>query len=201
MGLPPYMRAQITGLGVIVGVNLPLPNIESGAFVMFNLSFYAGVQLDFTGQPMQVTFGFANPAQHFTMTYAFLGGGGFVDLTFTPSKALTNMDIAGALEAGAMLALDFGVASGEVHAFAGFYMNLTQGDCQLAGYYRCGGDFDVLGLISASIEFTMALAYEDRGGTAWLSGECDVVVDVSVLFFSTSVSLRMHHDFCGSSAN
>lgn len=202
MGLPPYMRAQITGAGVIVGVNLPIPDIESGAFVMMNLSFYAGVQLDFTGQPMQVTFGFANPSQHFVMTYAFLGGGGFIDLTFTPSKALTNMDISGALEAGAMLALDFGgLASGEVHAFAGFYMNLSSNDCVLSGYFRCGGDFEVLGLISASIEFTMSLTYEDRGGTAWLSGECDMVVDVSVLFFSTSVSLRMHHDFCGSSAD
>jgi hypothetical protein len=201
MGLPPYMRAQIIGLGVIVGVNLPFPDIETGAFVMMNLSFYAGVQLDFTGQPMQVTFGFANPSQHFVMIYAFLGGGGFIDLTFTPSKTLANMDIAGALEAGAMLAVDFGVASGEVHAFAGFYMNLSSTDCVLSGYFRCGGDFEVLGLISASIEFTMSLTYEDRGGTAWLSGECDVVVDVSVLFFSTSVSLSMHHDFCGSSTD
>jgi hypothetical protein len=201
MGLPPELRTQITGLGAIIGVNLPLPNIESGAFVMMNLSLYAGVQLDFTGQPLQVSFGFASPTQHFTMTYAFLGGGGFADLTFTPSNALASMDVAAALEAGAMLALDFGVADGEVHAFAGFYMALTQDDCQLSGYYRCGGTFNVLGLISASIEFTMSLTYEDRGGTAWLSGECDVVVDVSVLFFSTSVELRMHHDFCGSSSD
>ena len=202
MGLPDYMRVQLTGLGVLIGVNLPLPDIEVGAFDMMNLNLSAGVQLDFTGQPMQVSFGFANPSQHFVVTYFFLGGGGFIDLTFTPSAGLTNVDVAAALELGAMLALDFGVADGEVHAFAGFYLNQSPNDCVLSGYYRCGGSLEVLGLISVSVEFTMSLTYENRGGTAWLSGDCDLVIDVDILFvIDTSVSLDMHHDFCGTSAS
>jgi hypothetical protein len=202
MGLPDYMRVQLTGLGVLVGINLPLPDIEVGAFDMMNLNLSAGVQLDFTGQPMQVSFGFANPSQHFVVTYFFLGGGGFIDLTFTPSAGLTNVDVAAALELGAMLALDFGVADGEVHAFAGFYLSQSPNDCVLSGYYRCGGSLEVLGLISVSVEFTMSLTYENRGGTAWLSGDCDLVIDVDILFvIDTSVSLDMHHDFCGTSAN
>lgn len=195
------LTAQINDLGVTIGTNLALPDIESGLFELVNLSLYTGVHLDFTGAPLQVTFGFASPEQHFTATYDFLGGGGFVDLTFTPFANTQGMEVSAAIELGAMAALDFGVASGEAHVFAGIYMRLADHDFQLSGYYRSGGELDILGLISASVEFTLVLTYEDRGGDAWLSGECDIVIDVSVLFFSTSVSLDMHHDFSGSSAN
>jgi hypothetical protein len=201
INLGDVLTAQINDLGVTIGTNLALPEIESGLFDLVNLSLYTGVHLDFTGAPLQVTFGFASPEQHFTATYDFLGGGGFVDLTFTPFGDTQGMEVSAAIELGAMVALDFGVASGEAHVFAGFYMRLADHDFQLSGYYRSGGELDVLGLISASVEFTLALSYEDRGGQAWLSGECDIVIDVSVLFFSTSVSLDMHHDFAGSSAS
>jgi hypothetical protein len=112
------------------------------------------VKLDFTGGPLRVQFGFASPNQHFTMTYLFLGGGGFVNLEFAPwaATAKLGMAVTAALEAGAMAALDFGfVAHGEVHIFAGVYMSLRPNDLLLSGYFRAGGEFDVLGLISASM--------------------------------------------------
>ncbi len=200
LGLPPEMVAQITGLGVIVGLNILIPTKPCGAFNIVGLSVYTAIKLDFTGKPLRVIFGFANPNQHFTMTYLFLGGGGFINFEFTPSDT-TTMAVTAALEFGAMAALDFGVASGEVHIFGGFYMSLRPNDLLLSGYYRAGGDFNVLGLISASLEFVMALSYEDRGGQAWLSGDCELDVDVHVLFFSASVPLHMHHDFSGTSGS
>jgi hypothetical protein len=193
------VTAEVNDLGITIGTILPVPDIETGLFDVINLNIYTGVHLDFTGAPLRVTFGFATPNQRFEAIYDFLGGGGFIDLTFTPFANTQGMEVSAAIELGAMVALDFGVASGEAHAFAGIYMRLADHDFQLTGYFRCGGELDILGLISASEEFTLALTYEDRGGTAWLSGECDLVIDVNVLFFSTSVSLDMHHDFSGRS--
>jgi hypothetical protein len=201
LDLPPEMVVQIQGLSAIVGLNIQLPEIACGAFNIVDLSVYTAIKLDFQGNPLRVIFGFANPNQHFTMTYLFLGGGGFVNFEFTPTANTTDMAVSAALEFGAMAALDFGVADGEVHIFGGFYMSLRPNDVLLSGYYRAGGEFDVLGLISASIEFLMSLNYEDRGGQAWLSGDCEVDIDVHVLFFSESVSLHMHHDFSGRSGS
>jgi hypothetical protein len=200
LDLPPEMVVQITGLSVIVGLNILIPAEPCGAFNIVGLSVFTAIKLDFMGNPLRVIFGFANPNQRFTMTYLFLGGGGFINLEFTPSDT-TTMAVTAALEFGAMAALDFGVADGEVHIFGGFYMSLRPNDLLLSGYYRAGGDFNVLGLISASLEFVMALSYEDRGGQAWLSGDCELDVDVHVLFFSASVSLHMHHDFSGRSGS
>ena len=201
LDLPPEMVVQIQGLTAIIGLNIQLPTVPCGAFNIVGLSVYTAIKLDFTGKPLRVIFGFANPNQHFTMTYLFLGGGGFVNLEFTPTAGTPDMAVSAALEFGAMAALDFGVAQGEVHIFGGFYMSLRPNDLLLSGYYRAGGEFDVLGLISASIEFIMSLNYENRGGQAWLSGDCEVDIDVHVLFFSASVSLHMHHDFSGSSGS
>jgi hypothetical protein len=47
----------------------------------------------------------------------------------------------------------------------------------------------------------MSLSYENRGGEAWLSGDCEIDIDVHVLFFSETVPLHMHHDFSGKSSS
>ncbi|HEY4951701.1 MAG TPA: hypothetical protein VIH88_15300 [Candidatus Acidoferrales bacterium] len=203
--LPLGLNVQQLGTGLIIGVDLPIPSIESGLFLLTGLALHCGVHLDFTGQPLRLVFGFASPNQHFIVAYALLGGGGFIQLEVTPtatdSQQTTGMIVTGAIELGAVAELDFGVASGEAHVFAGFYFSLQQDYTLLSGYLRAGGELDVLGLISVCVEFLMSLTYEDRGGQAWLSGECDVSVEVDVLFFSESVSLRLHHDFSGNSAN
>jgi hypothetical protein len=203
--LPFGLTVQQLALGVVISVDLPIPSIESGLFLLTGLSLHCGVHLDFTGQPLRLIFGFASPNQHFIVAYAFLGGGGFLQLEVTPtatqSQQTTGMIVTGAIELGAVVALDFGVASGEAHVFAGFYFSLQQDYTLLSGYLRAGGELDVLGLISVCVEFLMSLTYEDRGGQAWLSGECDVTVEVDVLFFSESVSLRLHHDFSGNSSD
>jgi hypothetical protein len=201
IGLPPELVVQLTGLSLVVGLNIAIPGIPCGAFDMTGLSVYSAVKLSFLGDPLRVIFGFAMPNQHFIMTYLFLGGGGFVNLEFCPTRDTTGMVVTGALEAGAMIYLDFGVAEGEVHVFAGFYMSIRPNDVLLSGYYRAGGEFDVLGLISASVELIMSLSYENRGGSAWLSGDCEVDIDVHILFFSATAKLHMHHDFCGRSGD
>ena len=79
---------------------------------------------------------------------------------------------------------------------------MTGDELDLGGYLRAGGDLDVLDLISVSVEFSMSLTYEDRGGTAWLVGECDITVDVDIfMVIDTSVDIRMYKEFSNGSAS
>jgi hypothetical protein len=202
IALPGGLSVQQTADGVSVAFSLAVPSIESGAFLMSNLSLYSGVALDFTGQAIKVNFGFADPNHHFVMTYTVFGGGGYLDFQFSPQRGLSAFDISGALEFGAEAALDFGVASGDLYIFGGFLFNMTGDELDLGGYLRAGGDLNVLDLITASVEFSMSLAYENRSGTAWLVGECDITVDVDIAWvIDVSVDLRLHREFCNTSAN
>jgi hypothetical protein len=202
ISLPDDLSVQQTPGGVSIGYDLSLPSIETGAFMLSNLSLNSGVALDFTGGAIRVLFGFADPNQHFIMTYTIFGGGGYLGFSFAPTLGKSSFDISGALEFGAEAALDFGVASGDLYVFGGFLFNMTGDELDLGGYLRAGGDLDVLDLISVSVEFSMSLTYEDRGGTAWLVGECDITVDVDILLvIDTSVDIRMYKEFSNASAN
>jgi hypothetical protein len=200
--LPLNLSVQQTSTGISLAYDFSLPSIETGAFTLSNLSLNSGVALDFTGRAIQVLFGFADPNQHFLMTYTIFGGGGYLDFSFSPLLGVSAFDISGALEFGAEAALDFGVASGDLYVFGGFLFNMTGDELDLGGYLRAGGDLNVLDLITASVEFSLSLTYENRGGTAWLVGECDLTVDVDIfMVIDTSVDIRMHREFSNSQAN
>ncbi|MGA2538334.1 MAG: hypothetical protein ABSF53_20150 [Terracidiphilus sp.] len=202
ISLPGGLSIQQTSTGVSLAYDFSLPAIETGAFTLSNLSLNSGVSLDFTGGAIHVLFGFADPNQHFLMTYTIFGGGGYIDFSFAPQRGVSAFDINGALEFGAEAALDFGVASGDLYIFGGFLFNMTGDELDLGGYVRAGGDLNVLDLITASVEFSLALSYENRGGTAWLVGECDITVDVDIfMVIDTSVDIRMHKEFSNASAS
>jgi hypothetical protein len=198
--LPGGLTVQQQDAGVTVGFNISLPAIESGAFTLTNVSLYSGVSLNFLGGAILIDFGFADPNQHFLMAYTIFGGGGYIDFSFAPLSGANAFDINGALEFGAVAALDFGVASGDLYVFGGFLFNITGDELDLGGYLRAGGDLNVLDLITVSVEFSMSLTYENRNGEAWLIGECDLTVEVDVLFFSESVDIRLHREFSGNQA-
>lgn len=96
-----------------------------------------------------------------------------------------------------MAELNLGVAHGGVHFFGGFYFDSQPQAAMLRGYLRAGGKLNILGLISMSLEFMLGLAYENRGGEAWLVGECSLAVEIDILFFSVTVDLRMRREFSG----
>ena len=60
---------------------------------------------------------------------------------------------------------------------------------------RASGALEVLGMITVSVEFYLALNYEPP--RVW--GEASVTVEVEVLFFSASVSLSVRREFAGGS--
>jgi hypothetical protein len=79
---------------------------------------------------------------------------------------------------------------------AGVYLKLdfVSKESQLTGYLRAGGSLDVLGLISASVEFYLGFTYY-FGPPCKIAGEATVTIEVHVLFFSASVHASLRREF------
>lgn len=192
---PPYVDVSPTGIKA--GYTLALPNLQMGAFTLSNISLGAEVNLPFTGGPLTFGFRFCERQQPFTLTISCLGGGGFFGL---------ELDLHGlrmieaALEFGAAVSINLGVASGSVSIMAGIYfkMEIVDGEnnTQLTGYVRINGSVSVLGLITASLELYLALTWLIDKKKAY--GEATLKIKVEVLFFSATVTVKAKKTFAGS---
>jgi hypothetical protein len=93
-----------------------------------------------------------------------------------------------ALEFGAFVAVDFVIASGEVHALGGVRFALERGGTvTLTGYLRIGGCVEVLGLISVSIELCLSMTYNSQRRA--LVGRATLVIEIDLTLWSDSVEL------------
>jgi hypothetical protein len=191
---PPFL--DVSTEGISAGFTIALPNVAIGVFSLTNISLGADVRVPFLGQVVSVGFNFCTRERPFCLAVAFLGGGGFIGLRLSPEGMVL---LEGAFEFGAVVALDFGVASGSVSVMAGIYFKIEGSEGQLTGYLRIRGEVDVLSLISASIELYLALEYftaDDK-----LVGEASLKITVEVLFFSGSVTVRARRTFAGSNGD
>jgi hypothetical protein len=191
---PPFLAVSTEG--VTAGFTIGLPNVAIGVFSLTNLSLNADTRIPFLGKSVTVGFSFCTRERPFTLAVAFLGGGGFFGIRLSP-QGLEVLEMS--LEFGAIVALDFGVASGSVSAMAGIYIRLEGKAGSLAGYFRVRGEVDVLSLISACIELYMALTYEFDTGK--MIGKATISVTVKVLFFSGSVQISAERKFAGSNGD
>jgi hypothetical protein len=84
----------------------------------------------------------------------------------------------------------------------GFYFQKAGAGFELTGYFRASGSLSVLGIISVSLEFYLALTYTSKGGggahAGAMWGQASLTVKIEILFFSTSVSVKMERKFAGS---
>lgn len=201
---------DVTSEGIVASFTLPIPNIAVGIFSLENMSLSAQFKLPFIGEPMSIFFGFCSREAPFVLTVAFLGGGGYFGITayadaaelFTEGLSrppVKSTRLEAALEFGASLSMDIGVASGSITVVAGVYFSIEFEDGQrnglLRGYFRMRGEVSVLGLINASIELRMELEYEFE--TKKLVGRAVIEVEVSVLCFSASVKIEVERKFSG----
>ena len=197
---PPAL--SITEKGVDASFSMALPNLTLGVMSLTNLSLGAGFTVPFIGQPVAVRFNFCTRDQPFNLTVSFLGGGGFFGIVIDPHGVQL---LEASFEFGACLAVDFAVASGSVHVMAGIYFRIgklegsSDESAQLTGYLRMGGEVDVLGLISASIELYLALNYFPDSGKC--EGEATITVEISLFIFSASVGIHAKRSFAGSNGD
>lgn len=188
---PPFLEVDTTGLRA--GFTLPIPSVSVGVFNLSNISLGADVQVPFLGESISFGFDFCTRERPFNLSVMCIGGGGWFGIRLTP-KGLDILELG--LEAGVMLAVDFGVASGSISASIGVYMRLEAEKGLLAAYFRLRGEVDVLGLISASIELYLELTYHFESGK--LVGSASLTIEVSVLCFSGSVTISVTKQFAGS---
>ncbi|MCA2207443.1 hypothetical protein [Nocardia rosealba] len=176
---------DVSARGITVRYALPLPPVTAGAFVMRNIALTSAVDIPFDGRPVGFTFGFASRANPFQLAVMMFGGGGYLEMQLD-GDGLRRFEAA--LEFGAFVAVDFVVASGEVHALGGVRFTLeSDGAVTLCGYLRIGGCVEVLGLISVSIELCLSLTYRSERNA--LVGRATLVIEVDLTLWSDSVEI------------
>ncbi len=190
---PPSIDVDTTGIKI--SFDLAIPTISVGVFAITNISLGAALQLPFLGDSMLFKFEFCKADSPFHVTYMMLGGGGYFGLTLS----LNGIEkIEAAIEIGAELALDFGVASGSVSIFAGIYFSIESDVVTLKGYVKIHGEVDVLGLISASITLEMTITYISTGK---LYGTATLTIEIHLFIFSGSVDITVEKYFKGSAGD
>jgi hypothetical protein len=171
--------------GIAVRYSLPIPAIASGVFVMRNMTFTAVIEVPFDGKPVSVSLAFASRTNPFQLAVMMFGGAGYIELALD-RDGLQRFEAS--LEFGAFFAVDFVVASGEVHALGGVRFVLERGGAvTIAGYLRIGGCVEVLGLLSVSIELCLTLSYRSERNA--LVGRATLVIEIDLTLWSDSVEL------------
>ncbi len=189
---------SLSPTGIAASYSLALPSIEVGVAAVQNITLNAGFNLPFTGTPPSVKFGFSQRHDPFCITVSMLGGGGFFALAIDAEGV---RELEAALEVGASASINLGVASGGVSIFAGFYFSWQANPekrVYFEGYVRIEGHLSVLGLISVTLTFHLSLAFEKTPGKTRLFGQASLKVEIEILFFSTSVTVKVERQFAGS---
>jgi hypothetical protein len=190
-------------VSVSASYRLDIPKFSLGAFNFENMSLATSLRLPFRDEPLEARLGISERRYPFLVTVSFLGGGGFFGLGVR-SNGDFNVEVA--IEAGGKLGIDVGVAKGSIYALCGIYFALGSGETassvQLSGYVRAGGSVDVLSIATVSIEFYIALTYQERESEglteSYVAGEASVRACIEMAFWSKCVSFSVYREFAGS---
>lgn len=183
---------DVTPDGIRSNFSLSVPSVAVGVFALQNVSLGAGFAIPFTAGALTVSFNFCTREEPFLLTVSMFGGGGYLELTVDPAGV---QRLEAALEFGASVAIDLGVAQGGVEVMAGIYFaDETGKGATLSGYFRLCGNMSVLGLISASIELELRFTYQNGKAT----GRAEIEVEIDIFLFSFSVTVECERRIAGS---
>lgn len=179
--------------GINASYSVSIPSIGLGVFALENLSLGGSLNIPFTGQPVRLEVDFCSRDNPFILAIYIFAGGGWLGIRLG-ADGIELVEVG--LEFGASVSLDLGVASGGVSVMAGIYFALGSDSVTLTGFFKASGNLEVLGIISISIVFYLALTYQNPPSAAY--GTASVSVTVSVLCFSASVTLTVTKQIAGS---
>ncbi|MEU5291346.1 hypothetical protein [Streptomyces umbrinus] len=183
---------EVTRSGITANYSMPLPSAAVGVFSLENIALSASLQVPFIGGTLEVGFAFCRREAPFRLTVSMLGGGGYFGIVLSADRIKV---LEAALEFGAAVSLNFGVASGSLSVMAGVYFRLDiECGVKLVGYLRARGEVDVLGLVSASIELYLEIGYSE----GYAVGRATLTISIEIGFFSESVEITCEKRFAGS---
>jgi hypothetical protein len=191
---------ELEPTGITAQFSVPIPTLAVGIFAISNISFNAGVTIPFSGAPVRTRFGFSDRANPFQLQIAMFAGGGFFELAVGADGVEL---LEAALEFGASVSFNIGVASGGVHVMAGIYFKFGKEEhegkeletCVLTGFLRMGGEVEVLDIISLSIELYLAFTYEKIGEKEEVIGQATLKLEVHVFIFSATIETTIERSF------
>ncbi|CCK24469.1 hypothetical protein BN159_0090 [Streptomyces davaonensis JCM 4913] len=191
-------HVETTAVAIRATYTIAVPTLAMGVFSVQNLAIRTGLTLSLEQRPIEIDFAFAHRERPFLVTVGPFGGGGYLELGVSAGKTDGGLQrFVGGIEFGACVALDFGVATGEVHVFGGVVFVKQGSGIEITGYLRIGGSVSVLGLIRVSVELTLSLTYDVERNV--LHGSARLVISVDLTFWSTSVTLECRKSFAGPS--
>ncbi len=192
---------------VDVATDIALPGFGIGVFSLTNLRFGMGVDIPFGGSdPVTTTLSLGTRDNPFTLTIMGIGGFGSLEIEAAPHPAgLVRIEvIVGVI---IEIAIDVVVAKGSLSA--GFslalevekknVLNSATGqqeevdEVTVTAALDCVGEVEVLGLITITIEFLLALEYQVNNKL--LIGTARVTVEVDVAIAKKSVSFGVRQEF------
>jgi hypothetical protein len=171
--------------GIRAAYGFSLPSVSAAAFLLRNVTIGIAVEVPFSGRPVTTSLNLATREDPFNLTVLAFGGGGYLDIQIAGTE-LSRLEMS--MNFGAFLAVDFVVASAEVHAFGG--VNLTigpSGSVTFEAFIRIGGSVEILGLVSVAVELLVALTYHELDNR--LVGRAKLVIEIDLTLFSESVEI------------
>ena len=187
---------DLTPTGVTAGLSLSLPSGGIGVFSIENISFGASLTIPFTGDPVRLRLNFSSREDPFLVSVSLIGGGGY----FLIGLGADGVEmLEAAIDLGANVSIDLGVASGNIHILFGLAFTWVQAlpdtggpGVTLTAYLKYGGSLEVLGLITVSVELYLGLSYTTN---KTIAGEASLTVEIDILFFSKSVKIDVRKEF------
>jgi len=188
---PPAVTVDTDGIRADLSVGLP--NVSVGVFSLENLALGGGFVVPFVGDPLSVYFRFCERENPALVSVSMFAGGFFFGITLDPGGVRI---LEAAIEFGANVSMDFGVASGGVSAMAGIYFKLELDDATLTGYFRVRGHVRALGIVTVSIELYLEMSYEFP--TKKCVGRAQLSISIELFLFETTITISCEKKFAGS---
>ncbi len=195
-------------IGVRCTLDLPLPPITGGAFSITGLQLGAALEVGidpFTRDfGITLAFNLGRRSEPFTLTIAFLGGGGWLETRarYIPSRDTLSTDLSIGVVAGAGAELALGPIRGGIYLQFGIFVELhKQGDrptsLAIGIMLLLRGHVVVLGFVHVSLVLMLLAVYQ--AGRLTGTGTLCIKVRIS-RFFKVTVKKQVKYRLAGSGA-
>jgi hypothetical protein len=201
-----------SGSGLSVGLlpdgfqsvlNLPLPDLNFGAFGISNLSLGCYFAIRYSGDfKLQLGANLARRDAPFSLTVFILGGGGFFETAadYTPSNGTITCHADVGITVSASLAIALGPIKGGVYAYLGITASFSSGQgggLTMGIMFMLHGEVSVLSIVSASITLLLEANY----GNGALIGHGRLTISIKICWcFTLEVNEEVTWHLAGGSS-